>query len=84
MKDILIEAQTIPADDRHNFIFKSFDSLEAGESITILNTHDPKSLLVQFNESRPAQFSSEYLKNGPIEWKVKLTKKLKEGCCGCC
>ena len=84
MKDILIEAQLIPANERHGFIFSTFDALEVGDSITILNNHDPKPLLMQFDESRPSLFSSEYLVSGPIEWKVKLTKKMKEGCCGCC
>jgi uncharacterized protein (DUF2249 family) len=84
MKDILIEAHLIPVGERHNSIFQAFDSLEAGDSITILNNHDPKPLIQQFGESRPSQFTSEYLASGPSEWKVKLTKKLKEGCCGCC
>lgn len=84
MKNILIEAQAIPAPDRHRFIFDTFDSLESGESITILNNHDPKPLLAQFDENRNSQFTSEYLASGPSEWKVKLTKKKKEGCCGCC
>ena len=84
MKDILIEAQLISPDERHNVIFSTFDSLETGESITILNNHDPKPLLMQFDVKRPSLFTSEYLARGPIEWKVKLTKKMKEGCCGCC
>ena len=84
MKDLLIEAQLIPTNDRYGIIFKTFDSLETGDSLTILNDHDHKTLLIQFSESRPSQFTSEYLANGPTEWKVKLTKKMKEGCCGCC
>ncbi|RPJ70811.1 MAG: DUF2249 domain-containing protein [Alphaproteobacteria bacterium] len=84
MREIVIEANTIPAPERHNFIFSTFDSLEAGDSIIISNTHDPKPLLNQFNENRTSQYTSEYLLSGPTEWRVKLTKKLKEGCCGCC
>lgn len=84
MKNILIEAQLIPSSERHGYIFSTFDSLEAGESITILNSHDPKPLLMQFDEKRPSLFTSEYLLSGPTEWQVKLTKKMKEGCCGCC
>lgn len=84
MKEILIEAQSIPGPERHNTIFKMFDELETGESIIISNNHDPKNLLIQFDEKRPKQFSSEYLENGPTTWQLKLTKKMKEGCCGCC
>jgi uncharacterized protein (DUF2249 family) len=84
MINILIETQLIPAQERHVYILKKFDSLETGDSITLINNHDPKPLLAQFDENRSSQFTSEYLLNGPIEWKVKLTKKIKAGCCGCC
>jgi uncharacterized protein (DUF2249 family) len=84
MNDLIIEAQSIPAAERHNVILSTFDSLAAGDSLIIQNSHDPRPLLLQFDEKRPAQFTSEYLVSGPIEWKVKLTKKMKEGCCGCC
>lgn len=83
-KNVLIEAQTIPEKNRRDVIFNAFNLLASGESISILNNHDPKSLLMQFNENYPGQFISEYLLNGPTEWKIKLTKKMKEGCCGCC
>lgn len=84
MRNILIEAQQIAPSERHNFIFSTFDCLETGESLTIINNHDPKPLLIQFNEMRTNLFITEYLMEGPQEWKVKLTKKMKEGCCGCC
>ncbi len=84
MNDLLIEVQSIPAPQRHEVIFAAFDSLASGDSIIIQNNHDPKPLLTQFDEKRTSQFTSTYLLSGPIEWKVKLTKKMKEGCCGCC
>lgn len=78
MKDMIIEDQQIPGHDRHNFILNIFDSLEAGDSITIVSKCDPKPLWTQLNEQQMFQFSLEYLVNGPNEWKVKLTKKMKE------
>lgn len=84
MTDLTINAQTIPAPERHATIFNAFDSLEGGEALIIVNNHDPRPLLNKFSEERPDQFSEEYLTEGPSEWKVRLTKKKKEGCCGCC
>ncbi|MBP9682196.1 MAG: DUF2249 domain-containing protein [Bacteriovorax sp.] len=84
MKEVMIEAQSIPAPERHNTIFKAFDNLEAGESIIIVNNHDPLPLLMQFEEQRPSQFAVSYLEKGPVSWQVKIAKKMKEGCCGCC
>ena len=84
MKEFVIEAQKIDPMHRHSFIFESFDSLEGGDSIVIVNNHDPVPLLRQFGESRPNQFVDEYLEKGPEVWKLRLTKKKKEGCCGFC
>lgn len=84
MKEFTIEAQKIPAQDRHRFIFQSFDNLQGGESLLVINTHDPIPLLRQFQENRPDQFSQEYLVQGPTEWRVRITKIKKEGCCRVC
>jgi uncharacterized protein (DUF2249 family) len=84
MKELIIEAQSIPAPERHNKIFNAFDSLETGDSIVIVNNHDPKPLISEFDKLRKSEFESIYLESGPTSWKVKLTKTKKEGCCGCC
>ncbi|WP_374033515.1 DUF2249 domain-containing protein [Bdellovibrio bacteriovorus] len=84
MKELVIEAQKIEPATRHSFIFESFDKLEGGESLLIVNNHDPLPLLRQFGEARPNQFVDEYLEKGPAVWKLRLTKKKKEGCCGFC
>lgn len=84
MKEVLIEAQKIPAEKRHDKIYEAFDDLSAGDSLVIVNNHDPLPLLMQLGEDRPSQFSSTYLEKGPESWQVRLTKKMKEGCCGCC
>ncbi|MBS1970890.1 MAG: DUF2249 domain-containing protein [Bdellovibrionales bacterium] len=84
MKEFIIEAQTIPPRERHGFIFQSFDNLEGGDSLVIVNNHDPIPLLRQFQEVRPEQFAFEYLEQGPKTWRLRLTKKAKEGCCGFC
>lgn len=84
MNDVIIEAQKIPGPVRHATIFKSFDELQEGSSLVIVNNHDPLPLLNQFGEQRADQFTQEYLVQGPTEWQVKITKIKKEGCCGCC
>lgn len=84
MKEFIIEAQKIAPAERHAFIFQSFDNLAGGESIVIVNNHDPIPLLRQFREARTEQFVDEYLQQGPEVWRLRLTKKKKEGCCGFC
>lgn len=84
MKEFIIEAQSIPPAQRHAFIFQSFDNLEGGDSLVIVNNHDPIPLLRQFQEARPEKFAFEYIEQGPKVWRLRLIKKAKEGCCGFC
>ena len=84
MTDIIIDVQKIVPAQRHGLIFQSFDNLVPGQSLIILNDHDPRPLLRQFQETRPEQFQDEYLEAGPAVWKVKITRTKKESCCGFC
>lgn len=84
MTEFVIEAQKIPATTRHAFIIESFDNLEGGDSLVIINNHDPVPLLRFFQNSRTDLFEEEYLEKGPEVWRLKLTKKKTEGCCGFC
>ena len=84
MNDLIIDAQKIPGPVRHATIFKTFDDLEEGASLIIVNNHDPRPLLSQFSDQRPEQFTQEYLVAGPTEWKIKISKIKKASCCGGC
>lgn len=84
MQDLIIEAKKIPGPTRHQFIFTSFDNLEAGQSIIIVNDHVPTPLLNEFFNSREGQFKYSYLEEGPTNWKLKITKAKKDSCCGFC
>lgn len=84
MTEFVIEAQEIPATTRHAIIVESFDNLEGGDSLVIVNSHDPIPLLRFFQNSRTDQFVEEYLEKGPEVWRLRLTKKKEEGCCGYC
>jgi uncharacterized protein (DUF2249 family) len=84
MTDFVIEAQQIPGPQRHEYIFNCFDNLAGGESLVIVNTHDPIPLLRQLSETKTGQFQHEYLEQGPSQWRLKITKNKKESCCGFC
>ena len=84
MKEFIIEAQKIPGPERHGFIFQSYENLEGGQALVIVNNHDPVPLLRQFEQKHANQFSHEYLEKGPHVWRLRITKLKKEGCCGVC
>lgn len=57
---------------RHTKIFQLFDGLETGEAFILINDHDPKPLYYQFLHERPEEFSWDYLKEGPEDWRVRI------------
>lgn len=60
---------------KHPTIFRVFDSLKGGESLTIHNDHDPKPVYYQLLGERGDIFIWEYLEEGPEWWDVKVTKR---------
>ena len=60
---------------RHPLIFKMFDELAKGEAFVLTNDHDPKPLYYSFLHEREGQFDWEYREQGPVLWKVRISKK---------
>lgn len=60
---------------KHPTIFAHFDDLQEGESLTILNDHDPKPLYYQLLGERGDIFIWEYLEQGPQWWRVRITRR---------
>lgn len=61
---------------KHPTIFMRFDQLKEGESLTILNDHDPKPLYYQLLAERGNIFFWEYLQSGPQWWRIKIKKRI--------
>ncbi len=70
-----LNVTTIPPRDRHPLIFRTFDELEHGSGLVLVNDHDPKPLYYALLHEREGLFGWEYLAQGPEEWKVRITKK---------
>lgn len=69
-----LDVTQITPREKHSTIFMRFDSLNSGESFVLRNDHDPMPLKHQFSFERANQFSWEYLEQGPLSWRVRLTK----------
>jgi len=72
MKELNV-SEIVPR-ERHPLIFRTFDELKKGESFILINDHDPKPLYYQFLHEREGLFGWEYIKEGPKDWKVKISK----------
>jgi len=75
MEDVKqLDVRQIPPPQKHPAIFKTFDSLEKGESFILINDHEPRPLYYQFEAERSGQFQWDYLEQGPDVWRVNIMK----------
>lgn len=77
-----IDVRELAPRERHPLIFNTFRSLGPGETMEIINDHDPKPLFYQFQAELPGRFSWDYLQNGPQTWRVRIAKLGGAGGCG--
>ncbi|OCA90876.1 hypothetical protein A8F94_03120 [Bacillus sp. FJAT-27225] len=71
----VVNVPDFPPREKHPTIFNTFDRLNHGEKMQIINDHDPRLLLYQFMMERPEQFEWQYLEEGPETWKVSILRK---------
>ena len=60
---------------RHETILDRIDQLATGETLRLVNDHDPLPLRYQLEATRPDQFRWEYVEQGPEEWAVDITSR---------
>ena len=60
---------------KKDIIFKAFEKLTLGETMELINDHDPRPLYQQFILNFPEHFEWEYLEQGPEIWRIAITKK---------
>jgi regulator of cell morphogenesis and NO signaling len=60
---------------KHPTVFRKFDALGNGESLMLVNDHDPIPLYYEMRAERGDAFSWDKIENGPEVWKVEITKK---------
>lgn len=73
---VTIDVRTLEKGYKKDIIFKAFEELSAGETMELVNDHDPKPLYQQFMLNYPGKFAWEYLEQGPEIWRIGITKKL--------
>ena len=73
-KVVELDVRIIPPRDKHPRIFQTFDSLNPGEVLLIINDHDPRPLKYQFEFERPGKYGWNYLEEGPEVWKVEIAR----------
>lgn len=70
-----LDVRPMPPRARHETIFGRLDELATGETLRLLNDHDPAPLRYQLDATRPGQFAWEYVQQGPEEWAIDITSR---------
>lgn len=84
-----VDVRKIEPRERHPLIFSTFRALAPGESMELVNDHDPRPLYHQFQAEMPGTFAWNDLEQGPDTWRVAITRKAgavpaNDRCCGSC
>ena len=69
-----VNATEYPPHLKHKVIFQTFENLLSGESMLLVNDHDPVPLRFQFESMHPGKFTWEYEEQGPTTFRVKIGK----------
>ncbi len=69
-----IDARAYAPKDKHPNILSMFLNLKIGESMLLVNDHDPKPLYYQFTAEYPNTFTWTYQESGPEVYKVVIKK----------
>jgi uncharacterized protein (DUF2249 family) len=70
-----LDVRELAPRDRHEAIFTHLSDLEPGQTVKLVNDHDPVPLRYQLDAERPGQFSWEYRESGPERWVVDITSR---------
>ena len=60
--------------NRKACVLETFDALDQGESVEVVNDHLPRGLLSHFQEQRPGRFEWTSIEEGPKVFRVRITK----------
>lgn len=74
-QSVELDVRVIPPRDKHPAIFRAFDALESGQSLVLMNDHDPRPLRYQLAAERPETFDWAYEAEGPELWRVRISRR---------
>jgi uncharacterized protein (DUF2249 family)/quercetin dioxygenase-like cupin family protein len=69
-----IDVRTLRKPDKHPAIFQAYAAVPVGESLVLVNDHDPRHLRDEFEIEYPGGYSWEYLARDPRDWRIRITK----------
>jgi uncharacterized protein (DUF2249 family) len=71
----VLDLRPLPAYERYTKILETWNSLRPGETMKIINDHDPVPLRHRFEAEQSGKFAWEYELEGPVDWIVNISKR---------
>jgi uncharacterized protein (DUF2249 family) len=71
---VVLDIRSVPPRERHPKIFRAWEALPVGASLTLVNDHDPKPLFYEFKAERAGQFEWTAVERGPERWSVEIKR----------
>ncbi len=73
-EEITLDVREMPPWERHPKIFELFDSIKPGDTIKLINDHNPAPLHYQFMHERKDQFEWKTEEISEREWVAYIRK----------
>jgi len=70
-----LDIRPLPPPERHATIFAKLDELALGDTLRLVNDHDPVPLHHQLEATRPGQFAWDPVESGPTQWAIDITNR---------
>ena len=69
-----LDVRTLPPPKKHATIHELLEGLAPGDTLRIINDHDPRPLRYELEHDYPDSFQWTYLESGPQTWRVDIAK----------
>lgn len=71
---VTLDVREMPPWERHPRIFEVWEQLTVGDTLELINDHNPKPLHYEFVCEREGEFEWEAEERGPREWVAHIKK----------
>lgn len=71
---VTLDVRDLIPRERHPLIFSQLDALHVGDTLRLVNDHDPAPLRYQLLAERPDMFEWKPEEQGPEEWVIRIRK----------
>jgi uncharacterized protein (DUF2249 family) len=70
-----IDLRPLRKPDRHPAVFRAYAAAAVGQSVVLVNDHDPRHLRDEFEVEYPGGYDWEYLGAEAGTWRIRITKR---------